>query len=609
MVVSAKQLANQHGYDEVTLPKSPPVLTSWRQANALNAKGRRQWELDLRKLKKGVTPAAIVRITPAADDEDTEPIPYQSSVYRFDQTQAYDPTSRTLAYHDYERIYLEPSRKDKFIYWLPEEQDWRYVSPKKSDATESDDADKPYYRLLSAQKVREHLNNRNIYGVIANKRTRFAAIDLDYHGRDRQIFLEQAKILLEKFRTTTWHYQIGETNTNGLHFIRTYDRRYKTDKVLKGLRELLGRFDEAYPDLAARAKAAGMPSFSRLELFPSPSHGFRLPLCRGRTLLLDRPLETIQGKNGLVQDVESYIAWLQDPNHQRMSVDEMMQLIDARLSVGQGRPPKNFLKNTKPEKVKLPTSDETLGPLKGRFRSTLVDFYSGRLQIPNSLNEGLLLGATACWIEQIPEDQAIDLLVEYAFDIPDPSFSTRLSSGNEAEVRRVATTTVKNFYSSRNDPQNSTDRQSVKQLLKVRDRWKEIGFKFSEKTTWHKASTKQRPAIAWTDEEQARIIKTLSPILKIKDPAKVIAIAEDVVNVVWSKQKSNNGISIKYWKERLSKKFGVKLGHHGKANAVIDCCVKLGLITVVATYQFSSSGLKGKAKRYAVHPVLIERLQ
>ena len=68
----------------------------------------------------------------------------------------------------------------------------------------------------------------------------------------------------------------------------------------------------SHPDLAARARAAGMKTLGELEIFPDTQKGFRLPLCAGRTMLLDRPLELVFD-NRLkreIHDVIGYVTWL-----------------------------------------------------------------------------------------------------------------------------------------------------------------------------------------------------------------------------------------------------------------------------------------------------------
>jgi len=87
------------------------------------------------------------------------------------------------------------------------------------------------------------------------------------------------------------------------------------------------------PDLAEAARKAGMKTFGQMEIFPSTSSGFRLPLCRGRTLLLDRPLTLTYNRRvkRKVQDVEGYVGWLLDPERRYMPAAEVVDYLAARL--------------------------------------------------------------------------------------------------------------------------------------------------------------------------------------------------------------------------------------------------------------------------------------
>ena len=105
------------------------------------------------------------------------------------------------------------------------------------------------------------------------------------------MFLEQAAVLLNHFHGWgTWHYQVRLGQITGMHYILTFDHPKNLKKVIAIVRKRLVQLDQQHPDLAARAKAAGMPTFSKMEVFPAAEQRFspaavpRLPDAAGSTV-------------------------------------------------------------------------------------------------------------------------------------------------------------------------------------------------------------------------------------------------------------------------------------------------------------------------------------
>ena len=171
---------------------------------------------------------------------------------------------------------------------------------------------------LQPWQVTKHLSNDAIYGVWGGNWTYFRAIDLDLHNGNQDIFLEQLQVLLNEFHgQDRWHFQVSDENAGGVHLFQVLRDPVPVQEYRATLGHDSEKLDVKHPDLAAKAQAAGMKTLGELEVFPDPGHGFRLPLCKGRTMLLDKPLEKVYDKRlkKIVPDVIGYITWPSNPTH------------------------------------------------------------------------------------------------------------------------------------------------------------------------------------------------------------------------------------------------------------------------------------------------------
>src|SRR5206468_5404893 len=110
------------------------------------------------------------------------------------------------------------------------------------------------------------------------------------------------------------------------HLINIFERR-RTDEWRHKMRKFLQCLDESYPELVKEANWLGMKSFGQLELYPDKDRGFRLPLARSRTVLLDKPLTPVLHRKIQQQDVAGYISWLQQPNKVFMPVEDVLTFV------------------------------------------------------------------------------------------------------------------------------------------------------------------------------------------------------------------------------------------------------------------------------------------
>lgn len=304
-------------------------------------KTRGQWEVSNRKVRKGEVPRGEVvysdrkRTSKAfaedddAAEEDREPESViaiaKVGVYAEEQTRAYVPSNLVLAYRAFYDIFVGHTSKSHYI-WITSEG-WLWC-----------------YGGLGRQRTKSHVDGLEEYGVIGGggtlrETTRFGLIDHDLHDGDLGIFLEQQRILIDEFcGKGGWHVQVKNENAGGVHLIQVVPEIDLADyrrKVLHKLQSL----DLRNPGLEARARAFGMKSFGQLEIYPDRTHGIRLPLAKGRTVLLDRPLPlrtNIKGRQ--VQDVVGYIRWINHAERAYMPADEVYEYVRARMKPSAGQP-------------------------------------------------------------------------------------------------------------------------------------------------------------------------------------------------------------------------------------------------------------------------------
>ena len=270
-----------------------PRIKGWEN-KPVELDTRSRWKRDDRKVVKGEKPKAVlvyehtrkkfvgdlpVDGTPPTPPE-TETILREIPLYSHEQTKKFRPTPRTLAIRALAMIFLRYSNRHHYIWHHGE--GWLTCSGK-----------------LAFDRFEDHLRQREIYGVRSNGLwTHFGGIDLDLHNGDHDIFLEQLNILLDEFHGRDgWHFQVADRLAKGVHLLQAFLDRVDYRLYRDGLRAKLQSLDAKYPDLARRAKLAGMRSLGQLEIFPNISNGLRLPFCRGRSLLLDGPVVQILGSS------------------------------------------------------------------------------------------------------------------------------------------------------------------------------------------------------------------------------------------------------------------------------------------------------------------------
>src|SRR5262249_53590052 len=146
--------------------------------------------------------------------------------------------------------------------------------------------------------------------------------------------------------------------------------------------------------------------------------------------------------------------------------EEVFQFVKDRLRTPQPKPHADpeALRPDKPKTTRVSGGAGglgSLGKMKGGYAQVLTDFWSGRLNVADTLNTGSRRLALPLPYYLDDQEEAIDLIERYIDNLPDVSFSSRLSAGDRAEVSRVVANTVKQVYEGNGgqpDPEASSEK-------------------------------------------------------------------------------------------------------------------------------------------------------
>ncbi len=466
------------------------VYKSWKEVpKGLKTKG--QWaELDRRPLKHAQS-KVFVLINPLYKHS-------TAKLYTIDQTEPYTPTPLERAMRHYYRLFLKYAAKDDFI-WLGVNKDtgkegWNRCRPRAATL------EKPGLRFspVNKDKARQHVLGKQVYGVVGNEYTFFLALDADLHlGKnedgskkygDPDIFMKQIAVLVHAFHGRhACHFQVKDQDAAGLHVILVPDpnKKMKLEAAVKNLRGLLVRLDQKHPELADAARKAGMKTFAQMEIYPDRSNGFRLPLCRERTMLLDRPLPLVYNRRlkDKVQDVEGYVAWLLDPQRRDMPAANVMAFLEERL-VRHGPalpatvalPPTQKDGKTSTSKRRRSTSKrqrrKTL--LKSRTADAIARLFKGQPDADTPWRDLLPVLLRLLWASGVDQERAVDTVIRKLDAIPDKSFSRALDEGNYDDIENKLRSQAKKIWQD-NDGQ-ADPALSVEKLRNSVKKWQAEGI-------------------------------------------------------------------------------------------------------------------------------------
>jgi hypothetical protein len=518
-------------------------------------KTRNQWrKQDFRKIKAGEKPTSHFtvqyvhrsrQIDIEADGSmttTTTPILKERLIplYSEEQTQPYQRLGAQLLRDAYCRYFVDDAQKHTYVW---DNDGWIFCR-----------------NYLNDERIRQHLLGREIYGVYGGDGTCFSAIDADYHGGDYELFRDQlAAVLNELHGQDGWHYSISP---RGVHIIRVHPRS-STATARADLRDVLCKIDAQHPALRERAVQAEMKPISDWEIYPDPKQAFRLPLAKGRIVLLDQPCD----------DLESYLEWQMEPHY--CSLDNALAAI-FKVILPLPMESKDGKKEKKKKKI-LSEVERVFGSLRKRYAKVLVDFWLGRDNPPDSLNCAIMLTARMMPFYFKNRVNAVDYIEELIDSLPDCSFSNRLSNGKRKAVSRIVRQSLKAAYDGNGhqcDPQLSTEK-----LTKTFQAWQKKGFSLVDRSTWRDSGVVLGRDFSFSDKELEGIAY-FSQILKADMQTTADATRHLLRLLVGN---PTGQMSVSYAKKLLIG-FGIKCGHHGKVNEFLNALAQAGWIAQVGGY-------------------------
>lgn len=552
-------------------------------------------------------------------------------VYHLDQTEPGNFRDRTKAIIRYGNVFWRPSKATSYIK--------RNLDPDRYDAKwftrdyEKRSFEFEPFQFFDERKLLEHINHRNIYGVKADPRKLqwWGGADLDLHiekGGDPHIFLRQVEAVLTFLHGKGWLVCLGTDVVNGIHVVKVHDQPKPLSEIRHKVRSILHEMGSRHPDLEAAAIAAGMKPIAQAEVYPDEKQGFRLPFGIGYTVLTDRPLarvkyHTYRGVPLYGADVVSLMGW----DGTEMPLEEKLRFIRERVSRDRSDSvarvtAANRSRAAEQRKQEAAVAEEMsdkklLGSMKGRYRQVLVEFFSGRMQVPKSLQTGLLLGVNALWAQEFPLEDRTDYLLELlqAMPVSSPAFSGRL--WNEAwEALRYD---INHVVESVERLRATTPNKAIDRSNEILRRWaaamRHAGFVFGDPTTWDRcwegssspAARNSFSAELLTEEELDLIANEIAPVFVCPSDVAVEAVVK-MVRLSHLKDRNGDGMSREYRRAVLTD-LGISCQENTKLAACWNVVEQAGFIYTRCNHIFTKDrGGDGRARTYAVGPRVRERV-
>ncbi len=522
-------------------------------------KTRNQWLQKFRKVKRGEKPSGFLNVTVpivvhheevASDGSKTEWTTQETKtrqvgLYEYNQTVPFTKRCGTI-YRTLFASYFISSRQ-KYI-WRTE-QHWVTCNG-----------------YLDDKKIRKHIEGKEIYGVRAGEFTNCIVIDLDLHNGCKEVATRQLDVILNHFHgSRKCHYSVSRS---GVHVIIMLEKPTRTDAARAWLRTELQAIDT--DELKELALSHNMRSISDMEIKPSKKDGWRLPFARGRVTYLDEPVEG--------NDAETfgrYIEWLVEPSYAPR--EHVFKFICDYLQEEEQTPqPQKKKVATAKKQTKIQGILGSLGKMKNCYRQKLVDFWNGKVTPADSLNVGIALTARMLPFYYDDADDAIDFIEELVDDLPDDSFSDRLSTGNRKEVSRVIRDTVCKVFDN-NTGQPQVDESNVK-LKFTKEAWDRAGFSLIDRATWDRASSSLGKYFHFIEPAQIKALSFLADILKV-DLETCAEVTRQIIRIGHTERE----LSIGYFAKVL-KSFGINVRHDGRVNQYLNALTQMGWLIKIREY-------------------------
>ena len=512
-------------------------------------------------------------------------------LYHISQTVDFIPTRKEIAFEEFWQIFCSKMDQHRHINRPKGDDGWRV---RNTDNFK-------FKNIFDRDKLESHLDQNLPRGVFPKNndplsKTKFVIIDLDLHNKDKAIFLQMLKVLLDIF----WgrgkcFIGLNPKTVNGIHLILVFDNPKNVLKITDKIKAILKTLDIRNEKLTNHALSSGMNSFSAIEVFPRNDRGVRLPMGKGYTVITDHIITNVpvrvKKRTRLVADFVSLIDWLEDPNRKHMDKEGVISFIadklaDSLINLKLNTQKKTSAKKAVPSEFKTNSSikesnNNALNApknLKGNFFEILYKFWvSGEpLQEKdgNCLNKQVLYLAKLAREFDYNKDAVVSGILRLLGELPQKSkaVSRRLLINDPDTLKSDVSRIVENVFKN---PVRSEMINAGKEFKKHKK------FDPLDTKTWC-YSKKRKTNLVWTTVDRKIFYKVLSPILNVKNINTILKFVKEFINLVELKIYQNKGIGPYYLRDYWAPSYfpKIKLGHYPKVCSICPALVNLGIIKV-----------------------------
>ena len=607
---AVKPQENFHGWDDV--PRHFKTTSGWKSHQ--------------RRVRKGEVPSASVVVTTrrkleCADHE------YETSktyaLYHVDQTTDVKLTPLNRARHRFWQIYGQPSDRSKYLRWT--RGNWEVDADGKRQW--NSDADVwswlTYSEWFTRQKCVDHESGRDIYGVFGSKNSYYLLIDLDLHKGSMDLFLKRLKVLLDAFHGKHGcHFQVSDQDAGGVHIFLFFGSKSPLQTRKRWLVNQLKELDKAHPECQFFKTAKAGDSICNLEIYPDPNKGHRLPLARSRTMLLDQPLDLIERQRNWRQDIIGYTDWLLNPDRQYMPQEDVYRYVVDRLHTENPQSSMDLPTNNRASKKQKENSThpmerktKSIGPddpkpkfsLRGKTRGAIIAYWLRSEPQFRDLNTAVLVLLRCMRAEGLDRTTASEIAMRYVRELTNLSLSSRLVDGLD-QIDHLIQRNIDQIWSC----------EVNAKLLAAVERWEEIGFKVSDKTTWQvKGRTPEVVVdceeVEFTEEERKIINEELAPIVVGEKQAHKSEKQEEATKAVAYFLRfvccCDREIPVVALPKILTG-FKIKIRKHEKQREFLKKLTELGWINILKDYQHpakNGGSQERKARTYGIGEAMISK--
>ncbi|MBX3444359.1 MAG: hypothetical protein KF774_18300 [Planctomyces sp.] len=593
--------------------RKPQVFSRWKDVPPTLGT-RNMWRMRGRKVEAKTEPAALfeqVEERKLTVIDSTAKIVKTFHLYHENQTTPVHLTGLERAKHLFYRAFVKPANRTKLIKrckgaYVTDSAGERYW-----DTTIDEEGWRSFNESLTLQRTESHLSGGEEYGIFGGKSSCHLLIDLDLHNVPHKLFLKRLHALLGHFHgKCRCHVQVAEGDARGVHIILFFGKKSPLKTRRKWLKEEFQKLERRHPDIFLTPDSIKALSEEEreglrpVEVFPARQFGQRLPLARGRIVLLDKPLHLVWRKEKLRQDVEGYANWLLDRNRQYMDRDAVLSFVLERLDLrcASENESDSVLAGDAVKPVSTKKKRRSSGKLRGKTRGELLNLWTkAELGLFAHFNAGLYVTLGALHAQGVGEDDAVEIVMRFVDELPDVSICSRLPDNRktvDADIRRIA----RGVWQS--EPSYTWQ--------VVASEWEKIGFQLADKGTWDVRREAPPPVvpseieITFNEEEKQLLCEKMAPIVFGEKQAKKPAKQERLFRAMAFFLRYVKGCDREIPESGLPsilQDFGLNLRNHDKQAAFFRCLREMEWLYVAVDYDHprkKGGGTTHRARRYGV---------